>query len=202
MWRACQNSVPTKLAVEDPLHVHVRRTIIAESLYERRHGAAEDPLHALWSCSKLDVMWSNLELWGFRSAVGFVDFKEVLSWIIMQDKNLELFAFTAWTIWNNRNKVRMHQPAMALHQVVALSCASLFEFQARQVVSKAHARQDVSNVTWWLPPSLELVKINFNGAVFAKENRSDIGVVIRNDEGLVIASCSKKLSTAYFGGEI
>lgn len=34
-------------------------------------------------------------------------------------------------------------------------------------------------------------KINFNGAIFPKEKKSGIGVVIRDNRGLVIASCSK-----------
>ena len=49
---------------------------------------------------------------------------------------------------------------------------------------------------------MELVKINFDGAVFANENESGIGVVIRNDEGLVLASCAKKIPVAYSGCEI
>ena len=51
-------------------------------------------------------------------------------------------------------------------------------------------------------PSSEFVKINFGGTVFAKDNKSGVGMVIRNDGGLVIASCAKKLLAAYSGGEI
>lgn len=34
-------------------------------------------------------------------------------------------------------------------------------------------------------------KINFDGAIFEKENVADLGVVIRNHEGLVMASLSE-----------
>ena len=37
----------------------------------------------------------------------------------------------------------------------------------------------------------ELFKINFDGAVFPHDKKSGIGVVIRDHQGLVIASCSK-----------
>ena len=40
------------------------------------------------------------------------------------------------------------------------------------------------------------------GWVFPKENKVGIGVVIRNNQGLVIALCSKKLPQAYSGDEI
>ena len=38
--------------------------------------------------------------------------------------------------------------------------------------------------------------------MFPKENKVGIGVVIRNNQGLVIALCSKKLPQAYSGDEI
>ena len=40
---------------------------------------------------------------------------------------------------------------------------------------------------------MKLVKINFNDAIFAKENKSGVGVVVRDEEGHVIATCAKKL---------
>ena len=54
----------------------------------------------------------------------------------------------------------------------------------------------------WRPPSVELVKINFDDAVFVNENKSGIGVVIRNEGGLVLASCAKKIPVIYCGCEI
>ena len=98
MWRACRNAMPTKTAL-------LRRTITGSQLCDRCHVAQEDPLHALQACLKLDVVWSDVELWNFRNSVRFMDFKELLSWIIAEDKNMELFAVTAWSIWNQRNKV-------------------------------------------------------------------------------------------------
>ena len=43
----------------------------------------------------------------------------------------------------------------------------------------------------WRPPPHGFVKVNVDGAVFSKENRSDVGVVIQNREGLVLASQSQ-----------
>ena len=39
--------------------------------------------------------------------------------------------------------------------------------------------------------------MNFDGAVFGELNKSSVGVVIRDNNGAVLASCSKKLSQAY-----
>ena len=49
IWRACCNALPTKQAL-------MRRKIVANSICERCKLAIEEAEHALWSCSKLDVM--------------------------------------------------------------------------------------------------------------------------------------------------
>ena len=46
------------------------------------------------------------------------------------------------------------------------------------------------------------MKISFNRATFSSENRSSIGVVIRNGVGLVIALCSQCLPQAYSNDEV
>ena len=48
----------------------------------------------------------------------------------------------------------------------------------------------------------EFCENKLRGWVFPKENEAGIGVVIRNNQGLVIALCSKKLTQAYSGDEI
>ena len=48
-----------------------------------------------------------------------------------------------------------------------------------------------------MPPPANFVKINFDGAVFSKDNLSGLGAVIRDEYGLVLGSCSKLLPQAY-----
>ena len=49
-------------------------------------------------------MWADHGIWNFRSEVEFMDVKELLSWLIVEGKSLELFAYMAWLVWNQRNK--------------------------------------------------------------------------------------------------
>ena len=71
-----------------------------------------------------------------------------------------------------------------LHQVVEVSQISLTEYHSRlsdtesQVEPRNHRLQ-----TKWLPPPMNLVKINFDGMMFSKENKLGIGVVVRNENG-------------------
>ena len=54
----------------------------------------------------------------------------------------------------------------------------------------------------WLPPSVDCLKINFDGAIFKAEELSGIGVAIRESHGLVIALLSEKLPRAYSAEEV
>ena len=47
--------------------------------------------------------------------MGFADFTDLVSWIIAEGKQLDLFAVTAWSIWNQRNKARVQAYASDLH---------------------------------------------------------------------------------------
>ncbi|KAK9992868.1 hypothetical protein SO802_022571 [Lithocarpus litseifolius] len=126
LWRACREALPTKCSL-------FRRKITEEDLCVRCRAAIENSLHALWSCTELDLVWGDPELWSFRNEVQFLSFKELLSWIIKHTQLLELFAVTVWSIWNQRNRVRLNQPADAIHQIAYLSKKWLAEYQARQV---------------------------------------------------------------------
>ena len=95
----------------------MKRKIVAKPICERCKLDVEDAEHALWSCPELDVVWTDQVLWSFRYEVGFSGVKELLSWMVEKGMPLELFAFTAWRIWNQRNKVRVNLQSSPLHQV-------------------------------------------------------------------------------------
>ena len=157
----------------------------------RCRAAIENSLHALWSCSELDLVWADPEQWSFRGDIQFLTFKELLSWIIKHTQLLELFAVTVWSIWNQRNRVRLNQPADDIHQIARLLKNWLSEFQARQVnLNSVPIHTQPTRCTWKPPPS-GTFKINFNGVIFPTKKKSGIEVVIRDSRGLVIASCSK-----------
>ena len=85
-WRACCNAMLTKQAL-------VKRTIITDPICDKCRLVTESPLHALWSCSELHIVWADQTLWDFRNHVGFTDFKQLVSWIVEEGKQLKLFAF-------------------------------------------------------------------------------------------------------------
>ena len=66
-----------------------------------------------------------------RSSVSFVDFKQLVSWIVEEGKQLELFAYTTWSVWNQRNQVRVRVPTTALHQFAEVSHTTLNDFRSK-----------------------------------------------------------------------
>ena len=54
----------------------------------------------------------------------------------------------------------------------------------------------------WKPPDERMVEINFDGAIFKTENRSGIGVVVRDHTGAVLASMAQCFSPALTPVEI
>lgn len=122
-----------------------------------------------------------MQLWAFRMTTQFLDFKELMSWILKEHQHPELFAFMVWSIWN---QTRVSQPSYNLHQLSQVSKARLDEFLS------THPRPPRSLLqprAYWKPPSNDWVKINFDGAVFSEVDRSGIGVVVRDKNGLVLA---------------
>ena len=50
--------------------------------------------------------------------------------LIAKGKSLELFAYMAWMVWNQRNKVRVNQQAVLLLQVAEQAEQKLAQFRA------------------------------------------------------------------------
>ena len=48
----------------------------------------------------------------------------------------------------------------------------------------------------WFPPEGSLYKVNVDGAVFSAQKESGIGVIIRDEAGLVVAVMSKKVKAS------
>ena len=103
----------------------------------------------------------------------------------------------SWGIWNQRNKARLNLAADPLHQIFQISSERLVEFSACQPAATPVSVGRPNCRTRWQPPPADLMKINFDEAVFSSSNAVGIGVVIRNNLGQVIASCSERLPQAF-----
>ena len=93
--------------------------------------------------------------------------------------------------------MRLNLQASPLHQVAAQSAEMLAQFKANTEASGMQVRSNETGGNRWRAPQAGFVKVNFDGAVFSELNMSGIGVVIRDNNGAVLASCSEKMFQAY-----
>ena len=52
---------------------------------------------------------------------------------------------------------------------------------------------NTQNTTIWKPPPPGYFKVNVDGALFAKSKQSGVGVIVRDEEGNVVAAMCRKL---------
>ncbi|XP_075655226.1 uncharacterized protein LOC142625459 [Castanea sativa] len=192
LWRACRNSLPTKQNL-------VRRTIIQNPSCDRcslqAKDTAEDTLHALWSCTSLNEVWVG-DRWNFRSRFRFADFKELCKWVLENGKPLKLFAIQVWSIWNQRNKLRLNQPCCLTKELQKMAEDSWTEIRRHNLKLNRFSSSPTHQILW-TAPTLDSYKINYDGALSTTDNKCGIGIVVRDCHGEVIASLIQQLDQAY-----
>jgi len=100
---------------------------------------------------------------------------------------------TVWSIWTQRNQLRLQLPSVTIDKIAQASRNRLEEYKATMPTQKSQQRHPRIP---WLPAPPDVFKINYDGAVFKEENKSGIRVIIWNNQELVIASLIQQLSQA------
>ena len=87
----------------------------------------------------------------------------------------------------------MNKTTISSHQIVAIARERIVEFA--QTIPMPPYPQVIAtpSQTRWRPPSQGLVKINCDGATFKDQKKSSIGVVIRDENSMVLALMAKQL---------
>ena len=78
-----------------------------------------------------------------------------------------------------------------LDQVLQQAIDYLLEFRAAQPRKQPTPPRPLAK---WSPPAKEYYKVNFDVAIFRDEEKAGIRVIIRNCQGMVMASLSQKIS--------
>ena len=145
------------------------------------------------------MVWEAAE-WNFRSRIEVQNFGELLAWIFENGNSVALFRVTDWSIWQQRNKIRNHQTHHSTRHLARAAAKWLAKYSAVQ--PSPTPRVATSRQTNWMAPPPNVYKINYDGAVSLSSNCSGIGVVIRNNAGLVVASHAQRFCQAYKPVEI
>ena len=180
----------------------VRKKVIAEDVCCKCNLEAEDGYHALWDCPELTAIWEADTLWLFCRSKKFSNFYELAHFVLQNGKEPDLFAVIAWTIWSWRNQLRTSSKPFPLSQVLSSAKQMLQEFIQVQPVAQTQLSPIQRLRPKWEPPPPQLLKINFDGAVFADTEKAGVGVEVRDSQGKVIASLAEKIKLPSSSDEV
>ncbi|KAL4312747.1 hypothetical protein GQ457_01G025130 [Hibiscus cannabinus] len=179
-WKVTHNFMPTKenlcfrRIATDPFCLRCSNAI------ESRNNLFRDCFFAMNLWTRLGVSWPT--------SVGAFDFAESLSWLF--DSNMMIkcsdIIIALWALWYSRN--------LLYHEGKAQTVAEIFIFirSYRNEIKCIQERLPCSlpgdRIPWKAPP-LNVAKVNFDASLSSSEQRSCSGVVIRNDQGMLLGSC-------------
>ena len=86
-----------------------------------------------------------------------------------------------------RNKVRTTPPGFPLNLIVQRPFEALMEYRSAQP-KETMAAPTVRTRVRWSPPPLDWYKANFDAISFQDVGRAGLGVIIRDSQGLAMAS--------------
>lgn len=113
-----------------------------------------------------------------------------MAFIFTEDRNPTLFSMTVWALRNRRNNFRLGKATISLSQLLDQAKDRLLKFlQHLNPAPPSTVRTD----SRWRPPDSSSFKINFDGALFSQEKGAGVGVVIRNEAGLVMAPLTQQI---------
>uniref|UniRef100_A0A2N9ILC7 RNase H type-1 domain-containing protein n=1 Tax=Fagus sylvatica TaxID=28930 RepID=A0A2N9ILC7_FAGSY len=174
-----------------------RSKVVPNPRCDNCDSAAEDSLHALWTCPALCQTWTTTtKVAEFRNK-SYNSLYDLINKIAssITDLALELFAVVSWSIWHNRNQARLHPPYECFAQIGLRARAYLQEYleETKQEKKEKSCQPQVG----WRPPELHCYKVNFDGAIFKETNEGGIGMVIHDSLGRVNATLSQKIKSGH-----
>ncbi|KAL0004505.1 hypothetical protein SO802_012066 [Lithocarpus litseifolius] len=142
IWRACSNCFPTR----DNLHC---RRVRIDRTCKMCKQEPETTLHVLWTCPFARNVWALVRGRIQKSSNGVEDF--FLLFRQMQTKvskqELELWATTAWAIWNARNKMIFEQFQSHLNIILEGAIGSHEEYQSLMETQRIARKQKIWTIS-------------------------------------------------------
>ncbi|GJN00674.1 hypothetical protein PR202_ga17870 [Eleusine coracana subsp. coracana] len=186
MWRLGHNSLPLRKNIE-------RRGMEIDTLCPMCHRLDEDGGHCFLKCKMVKKCWQQMNMEGIRlELLKLSSATEVVQTILDLEEKSRLQTITLlWAWWDSRNKTNAGEKMRMTQEVIymamnAVSDVSIMKHTATMRVPKIKKR--------WIPPPIELLKINFDAAFFADSKSGGWGFIVRDHDGDVIMAGAGKLN--------
>ncbi|KAF5472052.1 hypothetical protein F2P56_008799 [Juglans regia] len=183
LLKPCTNGLSTKN------QLHYRR-IVDSAMCELCYVASEDVFHTLCNCPSSSSVWGKYFGKYLHLLNSYSQFDSLVEAILdLHDPStISYFAIVSWEIWKFRNLKIFQKSLDTVSDVVNgyfsyVDCFLLAR-QCMQVV------QPQTLLCWQPPPSGQL-KLNFDGAIFYQELKSEVGAVLRDDKESMIMAMSR-----------
>ena len=186
-WRACREDLATKSNL-------LKRHITQDDLCPQCGKGAETSVHLFWFCDQAKEAWSNSKA-VFPFSIGcswsFID----VVWQMVHHKPiqsgfLERVISLCWEIWKNRNTIRNGGKRCSGKTLVRCSTSLMVEFNE---ANKKEGCLNLASPVRWHPPDPHRFKMNVDGAIFKDQCATGFRMVIRDSQGLVLATMSKRI---------
>ncbi|KAF5450665.1 hypothetical protein F2P56_030995 [Juglans regia] len=151
----------------------------------------ETLMHVLWECHSANDIWGSekncVQKWGKYET----DF--LLLWekcITSLDKSqLEELAMTLRKVWLRRNRM-VFENRMECPMSLLFAKAIVRDYQAVRNSNKSdkQVQNRIDNNQRWEKSEKRYVKVNWDASLDQKKRRMDIGIIVRDEEGKVVAT--------------
>ena len=190
LWHAIKDTIPTKANLK-------QRRVIPSNCCDHYHNTSEDTLHALWSCLSLSQVWSHDQSWQSCYTRTFQSFRDLVELIINEGLDLANFTTIVWMVWHRRNALRTTNKLFLIQQMLPEVQAVRAAYVRSIPPKPLHFSVRGSKRVIWKPPPWARLKVNFDGAVFREDDSTDVGAVIRDEQGFTVAAMVEKIPLPY-----
>jgi ribonuclease HI len=186
-WRACHNLLPTK----DNL---LRRKVVNEPLCPICEKEPETVIHALWDCPAAMDVWGNSKRTFQKCAIAGGNFIQMAEYVLSRSgvEDFGFFVQLARQMWFRRNKWVNEGIFINPNDIIRQTEELAEEFKKVNMPESTNgAVENIDRKKKWEAPPHGWYKVNWDVAIDKLQQRVGVGVVIREENGQVVAAMSK-----------
>ncbi|KAH1038634.1 hypothetical protein J1N35_040377 [Gossypium stocksii] len=105
----------------------------------------------------------------------------------LTDEEFKIRTIHLWAIWYNKNKI-FHKGKTVLKRDI-VGFINAYYAETTHIGELIKCINEINNIMWQQPKG-DIIKINFDMSFNQNQHSSMSGIVVRNKNGLVMASCS------------